>query len=197
MVSRRLLCASLAAALFAPAASKLVRAGSSDVQLMRAQLMRVTDGAFPGLQLSVNWEFDLSPVLTDCLRRGIALYFAYEFRLMEPRTLWFDKTLVTSTLLHRLSYSPLSRQLRLSRDGLVQSFDTLDQALLLLKNVRGWVVADTDAIRNHADVLAQTRMRLDLSRLPKPLQVTIGGNTDWALESDWQNIVLTKALDTN
>ena len=164
MVSRRLLCASLAAALFAPAASKLVRAGSSDVQLMRAQLMRVTDGAFPGLQLSVNWEFDLSPVLTDCLRRGIALYFAYEFRLMEPRTLWFDKTLVTSTL---------------------------------LKNVRGWVVADTDAIRNHADVLAQTRMRLDLSRLPKPLQVTIGGNTDWALESDWQNIVLTKALDTN
>ena len=186
MVSRRLLCASLAAALFAPAASKLVRAGSSDVQLMRAQLMRVTDGAFPGLQLSVNWEFDLSPVLTDCLRRGIALYFAYEFR-----------TLVTSTLLQRLSYSPLSRQLRLSRDGLVQSFDTLDQALLLLKNVRGWVVADTDAIRNHADVLAQTRMRLDLSRLPKPLQVTIGGNTDWALESDWQNIVLTKALDTN
>ena len=113
MVSRRLLCASLAAALFAPAASKLVRAGSSDVQLMRAQLMRVTDGAFPGLQLSVNWEFDLSPVLTDCLRRGIALYFAYEFRLMEPRTLWFDKTLVTSTLLQRLSYSPLSRQLRL------------------------------------------------------------------------------------
>ena len=196
MVSRRLLCASLAAALFAPAASKLVRAGSSDVQLMRAQLMRVTDGAFPGLQLSVNWEFDLSPVLTG-LRRGIALYFAYEFRLMEPRTLWFDKTLVTSTLLQRLSYSPLSRQLRLSRDGLVQSFDTLDQALLLLKNVRGWVVADTDAIRNHADVLAQTRMRLDLSRLPKPLQVTIGGNTDWALESDWQNIVLTKALDTN
>ena len=197
MASRRLLCASLVAAPFAPVAIRLVRANSSDVQLMRAQLLRVTEGALPGLQLSVNWEFDLSPVLTDYLRRGIALYFAYEFRLLEPRALWFDKTLVTSTLLQRLSYSPLSRQLRLSRDGLVQSFDTLDQALLLLKNVRGWLVADGDAIRNHADVVAQTRMRLDLSRLPKPLQVTIGGNSDWALESDWQDIVLTKALDTN
>ena len=197
MVSRRLLCASLVAALFAPEASKFVRANSSDIQLMSAQLLRVTDGALPGLQLSVNWEFDLSPVLTDYLRRGIALYFAYEFRLLEPRTFWFDKTLISSTLLQRLSYSPLSRQLRLSRDGLVQSFDTLDQALLLLKNVRGWVVADADAIHRHSDVLAQTRMRLDLSRLPKPLQVTIGGNSDWALESDWQNIVLTKALDTN
>jgi hypothetical protein len=149
------------------------------------------------LQLSVNWEFDFSPVLTDCLRRGIALYFSYDFRLLQPRSLWFDKEIATSNLLQRLSYSPLSRQLRLSRDGLVQSFDTLEQAVLPLKSIRGWTVAENDAIEDHTDVVAETRMRLDLSRLPKPLQVTIGGNSDWALESEWENVVLTKALDRN
>ena len=197
MISRRLLCSTLLVAPLTIAGSKFVRAQSTEVQLMSAQLQRVTTGANPGLQLSVNWEFDFSPVLTDCLRRGIALYFSYDFRLLQPRSLWFDKEIATSNLLQRLSYSPLSRQLRLSRDGLVQSFDTLEQAVLPLKNIRGWTVAENDAIENHSDVVAETRMRLDLSRLPKPLQVTIGGNSDWALESDWENIVLTKALDRN
>ncbi len=197
MISRRALCSALLAAPLALTGSRLVCANSADAQLMSAHLSRVTEGPSPGLLLSVNWEFDLSPVLTDYLRRGIALYFSYEFRLLKPRSLWFDKEIATSTLLQRLSYSPLSRQLRLSRDGLVQSFDTLDQALLLLKNIRGWIVADNEAIEDHSDVLAETRMRLDLSRLPKPLQVTIGGNSDWVLESDWESIVLTKALDRN
>jgi hypothetical protein len=197
MISRRLLCSTLLAAPLAIAGSKLVRAQSTEVQLMSAQLQRVTTGANPGLQLSVNWEFDFSPVLTDCLRRGIALYFSYDFRLLQPRSLWFDKEIATSNLLQRLSYSPLSRQLRLSRDGLIQSFDTLEQAMLPLKNIRGWTVAENDAIEDHSDVVAETRMRLDLSRLPKPLQVTIGGNSDWALESEWENVVLTKALDRN
>ena len=35
------------------------------------------------------------------------------------------------------------------------------------------------------DFEAEVRMRLDASRLPKPLQVTIGGNSDWNLDSDW------------
>ncbi len=197
MISRRALCSALLAAPLAISGSRLVFANSADAQLMSARLRRITEGPTPGLELNVNWEFDLSPVLTDYLRRGIALYFSYEFRLLKPRTLWFDKEIATSTLLQRLSYSPLSRQLRLSRDGLVQSFDTLDQALLPLKNIRGWIVADNEAIEDHSDVLAETRMRLDLSRLPKPLQVTIGGNSDWVLESEWENIVLTKALDRN
>ena len=197
MISRRLLCSTLLAAPLAVAGSKFVRAQSTEVQLMSAQLQRITTGANPGLQLSVNWEFDFSPVLTDCLRRGIALYFSYDFRLLQPRSLWFDKEIATSNLLQRLSYSPLSRQLRLSRDGLIQSFDTLEQAMLPLKNIRGWTVAENDAIEDHSDVVAETRMRLDLSRLPKPLQVTIGGNSDWALESEWENVVLSKALDRN
>lgn len=195
MVSRRLLCSSVLVAPFVAANPFGVRAQSTDVQLMGAQIQRITDGNSTSLLLSVNWEFDLSPVLTDYLRRGIALYFSYEFRLLKSRTFWFDKTIATSTLLQRLSYSPLSRQLRLSRDGLVQSFDTLDQALLLLKNIRGWIVADNEAIYSHDNVLAETRMRLDLLRLPKPLQVTIGGNSDWALESDWESIPLSRLSD--
>ena len=37
-------------------------------------------------------------------------------------------------------------------------------------------------------------MRLDISRLPKPLQVVVGGNSDWALDSDWVTIDVRQAL---
>jgi len=195
MLSRRTFCTALAAMPLVWACSDVALAASSDVQLMSAQLRRVTDGVSPGIQLDVNWEFDLPKALLDCLRRGIALYFVYEFRLIKPRTLWFDADLGNSQLLLRLSYSPLSRQLRLSREGLVQSFDSLDQALQLLKSIRGWTVLDIDSIENYEDFRSETRMRLDLSRLPKPLQVTIGGNSDWSLESDWEPVALTKALN--
>lgn len=37
-------------------------------------------------------------------------------------------------------------------------------------------------------------MRLDSSRLPKPLQVIVGGNSDWELDSDWITIDVQQAL---
>ena len=48
----------------------------------------------------------------------------------------------------------------------------------------------------HANICPEieARMRLDSSRLPKPLQVIVGGNSDWELDSDWITIDVQQAL---
>lgn len=194
MLSRRRLCACALCSPILLSTSFAVRAADNDAQLMQAQLTRVTDDITPGLYLTVDWEFDLSEILVDSMKRGIPLYFEYEFRLERSRWYWTNKKAAQSRLVQRVGYSPLSRRWRFSRGGLIQSFHTFEEVLPLLKHVGDWRVADVDAVDDTEDFVAETRLHLDLTKLPKPLQVSVGGNADWALESDWEDVHLSKAL---
>ena len=194
MISRRALCTGIALSPILLSAGTSVRAATAEVQLMQAGLERIVRDTTPGLYLTADWEFDLPDGLVDSLRRGIALYFLYEFRLEKPRWYWMDKTVTSSQLVQRIGYSPLSRQYRFSRGGLTQSFGTLEEVLPLLKHIGDWRVADANAVDDTDKFIAETKMSLDVSRLPKQLQVSIGGNSDWAVESSWEEIPLTAAL---
>ncbi len=194
MLTRRRLCAGALLSPILLSTSVAVRAAANDAQLMQAQLSRVTEDLTPGLYLTVDWEFDLSEILVDSMKRGIPLYFEYEFRLERPRWYWTNKKAAQSHLVQRVGYSPLSRRWRFSRGGLIQSFHTFEEVLPLLKHVGDWRVADVDTVDDIDDFQAETRLHLDLTKLPKPLQVSIGGNSDWALESDWENVHLSKDL---
>lgn len=194
MISRRALCTGIALSPILLSAGTSVRAATAEVQLMQAGLERIVRDTTPGLYLTADWEFDLPDGLVDSLRRGIALYFLYEFRLEKPRWYWMDKTVTSSQLVQRIGYSPLSRQYRFSRGGLTQSFGTLEEVLPLLKHIGDWRVADANAVDDTDKFIAETKMSIDVSRLPKPLQVSIGGNSDWAVESSWEEIPLTAAL---
>lgn len=194
MLSRRRLCVCALLSPVLASTSLTVRAAANDAQLMQAQLTRMTDDMTPGLYLTVDWEFDLSDILIESMRRGIPLYFIYEFRLVRPRWYWTNKTTASSRLVQRVGYSPLSRRWRFSRGGLIQSFHTFEEVLPLLKHVGDWRVGDANAVDDIDDFQAETRMLLDLTKLPKPLQVTVGGNSDWALEGDWESVRLTKEL---
>lgn len=192
MISRRTLCAALTAAPVLTSAPSLAYADDSNVQLMTSELTRSDDSS--GLNLAVHWEFDLLEDLAESLNRGIALYFVYEFRLQRSRWYWTDKDVATAEFVQRITFSPLSRQYRLSRDGLTLSYETLDQALQLIKHIRGWSVADRNAVSNLENFEAETRMHLDVSRLPKPMQVSIGGNSDWSMDSGWCPVRLKPEL---
>ncbi len=194
MLTRRQLCACALVSPILLSTSFAARAAGTDAQLMQAQLARVTQDITPGLYLTADWEFDLPELLIDSMKRGIALYFEYEFRLERPRWYWTNKTVSSSRLVQRVGYSPLSRRWRFSRGGLIQSFHTIDDVLPLLKHVGDWRVADVDAVDDVDAFTAETRMHLDLTKLPKPLQVSVGGNSDWALESDWDDVKLTQDL---
>jgi hypothetical protein len=176
------------AALFAAHA---VAADRIAVQSAQLQLAEDADGS---VVLDAQFAFELPPVLEDAVNRGIALYFVVEFELFRPRWYWFDKKLVDVTRTYRLTYSPLTRQYRLATGALAQPFDTLADALAILRRVRSWRVADRTVIRPDDDYTAQVRMRLDTSQLPKPFQVNALTNRDWTLASDWRNVPVSADL---
>jgi len=185
VASRRIWLAGLLAAGLTLALPQRLRAQPS-VVVASAQL-EARDDPEPGLYLNTQFDFEPSPAIEDAVIRGIPVYFAIDFELVRTRWYWFNKQVASGTLAYRLSYSPLTRQFRLSRGSLAQPFDTLAEALATVRTVRGWRVAGPVAdLREH--LLARVRLRLDTTMLPKPFQVDSLTNRDWALASDWQPV---------
>lgn len=161
---------------------------AAEATLMRAQLTRDEPGESPGLFLAASYEFDLPQPLREALQRGIALYFRHDFQLRQERWYWLDRTLEERHFFVRLSYDPLTQRYRVSYGGLSQNFDTYEQALPLVKNIRRWRVGPSDIIRDPNDYTAEVRFSLDASKLPKPMQVTTAGADEWTLTSEWTPI---------
>ena len=170
----------------------VVPAWANDITVMSASLSSRMDQP-SGLYLDVNIEFDLPRSVQDALNRGIPLYFVTDFSIQSERWYWVNKPIVEASLMTRLSYSPLTRQYRLSRGGLSQSFDSLSETLAILKSLHGWRVSDNPTIENPENCVAEVRIRLDTEQLPLPMQVTIGEN-DWDLRSDWHDVMLDRTI---
>jgi hypothetical protein len=166
---------------------------SDRIAVTGAELQLLTEGE-GGVALNVQFDFELPPVLEDAVNRGIALYFVIDFELYRERWYWFDRKLASPSLTYRLTYSPLTRQYRLSRGALAQPFDTLAEAVATLRSLRNWKVIDRGAIKPDEDYRAQVRMRLDTSQLPRPFQINALTQRDWTLASDWRNVGVTADL---
>ncbi|HEX4584525.1 MAG TPA: DUF4390 domain-containing protein [Burkholderiaceae bacterium] len=185
---RRLWLAALGAAALALLLPQ--RAGAQDTVSVESAELEVRDDPEPGLYLSAQFAFEPSPAIEDAVRRGIPVYFAIDFELVRRRWYWFNRLVVSATLGYRLTYSPLTRQFRLSRGALAQPFDTLDEALATVRTVRDWKVAGREAAASREHLLARIRLRLDKTMLPKPFQVDSLTNPDWALASDWKPVAI-------
>jgi len=164
------------------------------IGVMAAALEPAARETGDALLLNAAFEFEMPQALEEAVQKGIALYFNIEFELFRKRWYWFDRRVASSTLTYRLSYSPLTRQYRLARGGLSQSFETLDEALGLLKSVRNWRVADKSVLSAREEYDAQVRMRLDVNQLPKPFQVNAITSREWTLASDWREVPVTPEL---
>src|SRR4029434_567189 len=150
------------------------------------------EGGGAGLHATV--ESEMPQALEEAVQKGIAVYFNIEFELFRKRWYWLDRKVASSTLTYRLSYSPRTRQYRLARGGLSQSFESLDEALALLKSVRNWKVADKSILSPRDAYDAQVRMRLDVNQLPKPFQVNAITSREWTLASDWREVPIPPEL---
>jgi hypothetical protein len=173
------------------AGSLLVPArADDDVHLTSSHLHAVhaERGIESGAYLDAQFAIALPPSLRDAVVRGVPLYFEISLDISRSRWYWFDKHLVTLATQTKLSYSPLTRQYRLTRGGLAQPFDTLDQALLTLQKIVQWRVGETHVLDGGAQ--ARLRFRLDTSMLPKPFQLSAMTDHDWTLDSDWQPVVI-------
>jgi len=170
--------------LFALLAAAGLRADDNEVR--DVSLRAVEDG----FVLDVDFAFELTPRLADVVANGVPLYFVVEFELGRRRWYWLDEIAASKKLELRLSYHPLSRQYRLSTGPLQQNFETLGDALNVLKHVRNWLVVDRTVAFSDADYDAAVRLKLDTALLPKPFQLSALTSRDLHLEIPWKHFTV-------
>lgn len=161
-----------------------VLAWTAEIDISNPQLSASDDGYV----LAADFKFELNPRLEEAVTKGVVLYFVADFELSKARWYWLDEKLVSRSLTYRLSYHALTRQYRLTTGGLHQSFQTLSEAMQVLSRLRSWTVIDKNdkAVHPGEAYSASLRMRLDVTQLPRPFQISALGNKDWSLGSDWK-----------
>ena len=139
-----------------------------------------------GYSLSSNFSVELTHALEDALSRGIPLHFKLQLEVSRPRWYWLDDVAIKSSRNIRISYNVLTRQYRASIDGsLYRSFTQLDDMLALLRHPGRWLVAEPNTLKADANYTVAIQFSLDVSQLPKPIQVTALGSGDWKMSSGW------------
>lgn len=172
----------LGALLCAVALALAVPARADEIEVVDVQLGATEDG----LVLAADFAFDLNSRLVEAVANGVPLYFVVEFELTRRRWYWFDDKAAAKRIQIRLSYHALSRHYRLSTGVLQQNYPTLEEALNVLRRVRGWLVIDRNVQLADANYEGAVRMRLDVTLLPKPFQLSALTSRELNLESPWR-----------
>lgn len=157
-----------------------------DMQNLRVQRI---DGQ---IVLSVQWQFELPAALEDALQKGVALYFVTEAEINRERWYFYDKRIARVERHLRLAYLPLTQRWRLniasqpfSAGGagvsLAQSFDNLGDALAAVRRLSQWPLVAASEVDPDARHNLDLRFRLDLTQLPRPLQMGLSTQPDWNL----------------
>ncbi len=141
--------------------------------------------------LDADFDITLTSTLEDILAKGVALNFLLELDLIRPRWYWLNDKVASATQQYKLSYNSLTRQYRISLGTLFQNFATAAEAVRFISRVRNLPVAEKSALQPGVTYQASLRMRLDVSQLPKPFQITALGSREWNLQSDWYRFAVT------
>jgi len=167
---------------------------------VRKAAIRVTE---EGYKLTANFDIKLTSLVEQALTHGITLNFISEFELNRSRWYWFNEIAIKSEETTKLSYSALTRQYRIKHEDLFQNFNNLDDALRALGNQSSKIIPGAllnksngyfaSIFSSNANFTAFARMKLDISQLPKPLQVNALTSDDWKLDSDSYSWFLTPA----
>ncbi len=133
--------------------------------------------------LNANFELNLSAAVEEAVNKGVPLTFLIEFQVVAPRKYWFDDEIATSSAQVTLSYHALSRQYLVTRESHQRAFTSLADAKDEISRLRDWVVFEKALLKKGETYDAALRIRLDQSKLPKPLQVEALGSEHWNMVS--------------
>jgi hypothetical protein len=143
-------------------------------------------------QISAQFDLELSNTVQEALLKGIPVYFVVDAKVYRDRWYWSDK-LVSAAQRHiRISYQPLTRRWRMQvasqpivQNGLgvslMQAYDSLEEVMANLRRLNRWKFADAAQIETGAGHRLEFAFYLDLSQLPRPLQMGAAGQSDWEL----------------
>ena len=138
-------------------------------------------------QLSGHFDIKLSGTMENALHRGVQLSFVQAVESERERNFWLAEGLTEQERTIRLAYNALLRQYYVSVAGVTSNHERLEDALRAVGDLRDWAVLNVKQMKKKSQYLFYVRMYLDISQLPKPLQVNaLASSSRWQLDSGWQ-----------
>lgn len=138
-------------------------------------------------QLSGHFDIQLSTTMENALQRGVQLSFVQAVESERERSYWLAEGLTEQERTIRLSYNALLRQYYVTLTGISSSHENLQDALRAVGDLRDWAVLNVKQMKRKSQYTFYVRMYLDISQLPKPLQVNaLASSARWQLDSGWQ-----------
>lgn len=169
--------------LFALAAALAIWPHAARAQAVELQPFSVERGD-EGVLLSYTAEFELSRSVEDALVRGVPLYFEAQATVLQSRWYWRDRRVAHAVRNWRVTYQPLTRTYRVGTGALYQNFETLAEALDVLRRASRWRIADASQLDPEGSYYVEFSFRLDTSQLPRPMLLGVGGEASWALSAE-------------
>lgn len=167
------------------------RAGESDTVAGfegDPQVLRIEPVLADGwLHIDADVHLPISGDLRNFAERGVSLYFTADLEIVKPRRWWFNSEVVKERQTWRVVYNALTRQWRIGTGDLTLPEPSLDDALSLVRNIRGWAVVPADKLDVGEHYVGRLRVRLDTSLLARPFQVDALNSSAWALSTPWKD----------
>ena len=172
-------------------ATTIVPVASSGERVVKVE-PRIRDDK---LYIDADVEFELSPELRTAAEKGVPLYFTVEVELAQPRWYWFDKNVVKEQQTWRVVYNALTRQWRVGTGDLSLPESSMNDALGMLRHIRGWAVAYVADLDHDQEYQGRLRLRLDTSLLARPFQVDAINSSAWTLATPWKTFSFSVSVD--
>ena len=153
------------------------RSVAAEADLTHFEVTRDEEGVF--VSFTVNFELAKGP--EDALARAVPLFFVAEAEVFRDRWYWRDRRIAHPTRVWRISYQPLTSNYRVTTmGGLSQTYPTREEALGTISRANRWKVAEASQLDDGRHYV-EFSYRLDVTLLPRPMQIGVGGQPDWQL----------------
>lgn len=139
------------------------------------------------LHIDADVHLPVSDDLRSFAERGVTLYFTADVEIVKPRRWWFDREVVKTQQTWRVIYNALTRQWRIGWGDLSLPEASLDDALSLVRHIRGWAVVPLSELEPGERYTGTLRVRLDTSLLSRPFRVDALNSSAWSLSTPWKD----------
>jgi hypothetical protein len=145
------------------------------------------------LQLNAHVQYPISERIRSALRDGVTLAFDLDVVITHHRRLWFNATVLDTTLRRELIYNALSDRYVLSRESgeEQESFPTLEDALDRLGRLEDLPILVESQLTGPGPWQVAVRGGMRRGRMPDALRALVFWSDNWHRVSDWYTWTLT------
>jgi hypothetical protein len=152
---------------------------AAEAEITTFEILRDEDGVF--LNYAVDFELGKGP--EDALLKAVPLFFVAETEIFRDRWYWRDRRIAHTVRVWKIVLQPLTSTYRVTTvGGLGQTYPSRAEAIAAISRSTRWKIAEPGQLEDGAHHYLEFNYRLDTSLLPRPMQIGISGQPDWALQ---------------